>query len=221
MITDNLSLVRAYTQRRDSQSRYGFGPEYEIKAYQDSSWGSLWLYRDTLGIRGIVRADSWESAYESVLDEILTPVSLEDMKADPESYFVCERDYHCTAPKDYDNGLCLCSKAEHSDCRLCWKCRQQVSGHNSAECKCTERRERETVYLTTAECVHWQPNAGEGSGLVETDLNGDYLDQLTPELAAECNITLVCQDEDTERETIWLPETASWSPILQDDNEDY
>ena len=48
--------------------------------FWDDGMGPLWLYRDAGGTIGIVRAQTWEDAYECVLDEILQPISVEDAK---------------------------------------------------------------------------------------------------------------------------------------------
>jgi hypothetical protein len=37
----------------------------------DDGFGPLWIYRDSTGVVGIVRAESWEKAYECVVDEIM------------------------------------------------------------------------------------------------------------------------------------------------------
>lgn len=56
-------------------SQYG----YPIKTYSDGVGDPLWVYRDSMGVVGIVQSRSWETAYECVLDEILVPISEEDV----------------------------------------------------------------------------------------------------------------------------------------------
>ena len=57
MIQDNQSIVGAKT-------RFG----HTIKVYDDG-FGNLYIYRDTMGISGIVRAQTWEDAYSICEDE--------------------------------------------------------------------------------------------------------------------------------------------------------
>jgi len=71
LITDDQELVSAST-------RYGS----PIKVYDDGM-GALYAYRDAGGLVGIVRALSWHGAWETVEDEILTPIPEEDV---PEAY---------------------------------------------------------------------------------------------------------------------------------------
>lgn len=57
LINDNQSLDGAKT-------RFG----NDIKTYDDG-FGPLWISRDSMGINGIVRAQTWETAYEICEDE--------------------------------------------------------------------------------------------------------------------------------------------------------
>lgn len=185
MIKDNQSL-------KGVKSRFG----NPIKVYDDGS-GPLWVYREFLGIVGIVRCQTESDAWDCVCDEILTPVPLEDIKASPEDYYVCERDYHCKAPKDYEKGLCWCSYAEHSEYRRCWKCKQFYTPDQQKACNCTDRRELPNeVYLSLAEGCHYMPNFGGTSGIVQTDLNGSILEELTKEQVKEWEITLEIEEDE-------------------------
>jgi len=53
----------------------------EMRIYDDGS-GPLWSYREYLGILGIVRAETWEDAYECVLDAIMDDAD----ETDPENH---------------------------------------------------------------------------------------------------------------------------------------
>ena len=57
LINDSQSLVSA-------KSRFG----HEIPVYDDG-YGKLYIHRDSMGISGIVRAQSWEEAYSICEDE--------------------------------------------------------------------------------------------------------------------------------------------------------
>ncbi len=55
----------------DDQSLDGaaYGGGYAITVYDDG-FGPLWIMRDSISIQGIVRAQTWEGAYEICEDEI-------------------------------------------------------------------------------------------------------------------------------------------------------
>jgi len=51
----------------------GAGRRYSSCYYADlwdEGSGKLWAYRESLGLRGVVRAETWETAHECVIDEI-------------------------------------------------------------------------------------------------------------------------------------------------------
>lgn len=61
LITDSQSIVAA-------KSRFG----QPIPIYDDG-FGLLFIHRDSMGISGIVRAQTWEDAYSICEDEFFTP----------------------------------------------------------------------------------------------------------------------------------------------------
>lgn len=65
LITDEQRLVGAKT-------RFG----HAVRIYDDG-FGPLWIHRDSMGITGIVRAQTWESAYSICEDEFF-PAGDED-----------------------------------------------------------------------------------------------------------------------------------------------
>lgn len=69
MITDEQTIVAA-TTRFDSP----------IQVYDDG-FGPLWIHRDSMGISGIVRAQTWEDAYSICEDEFF-PAADEDAAAE-------------------------------------------------------------------------------------------------------------------------------------------
>jgi len=66
-LKDNQSLKSAAT-------RYG----NPIKIY-DNGFGPLWIIQNSMGIEGIVRAESWEDAWSIAEDEIFPRASKEDI----------------------------------------------------------------------------------------------------------------------------------------------
>lgn len=133
LITDDQELVSATT-------RHGS----PVKTHDDR-FGSLYAYRDAGGLVGLVRASSWEDAWGIVEDEILTPITDDDL---PEAY-------------GFDT-LEEFQAAEEPDL---------VEGYS------------------------YQSNA-TGSGIVAHDLNGEVLDELTPDLLAALEWRIEVRDLD-------------------------
>lgn len=73
-LADNQSLKSAAT-------RYG----NPIKTYDDG-FGPLWVIQNSMGIAGIVRAQSWEDAWSIAEDEIFPRASEEDIASFEEEY---------------------------------------------------------------------------------------------------------------------------------------
>lgn len=72
----------------DSQALRGatYGdPGYKLRTWDDG-WGTLWLYSESLGPVGIVRASTWEEAYSCVIDEIMDDADPEDPDTYARSY---------------------------------------------------------------------------------------------------------------------------------------
>ena len=67
-LADNQSLKSAAT-------RYG----NSIKTYDDG-FGPLWVIQNSMGIEGIVRAESWEDAWSTAEDEIFPRANEEDVE---------------------------------------------------------------------------------------------------------------------------------------------
>lgn len=139
LIQDSQSLVSA----TDKSCYY----ETSVKTYDDG-FGPLWVYIDSLGpwlmVTGIVRAQTWHDAYEVVLDEILTPLTqdeVDDMMQEAKD------DGH-----DFEDGL--------------------------------------------PEGYEYMPNSYGASGIVSIDVGNESLNELTPELALELEITVNVEDVD-------------------------
>ncbi len=64
--TEEVSYILVSAKRKDSQ--------YTIPVYDDGV-GPLWIHRDSLGISGIVRAQTWEDAYSICEDEFFPEAS--------------------------------------------------------------------------------------------------------------------------------------------------
>ena len=149
MIQDSESLKSVKTKWDDS-----------VKIYDDGM-GPLWVYQETFGVVGVVRAMSFEDAFECVCDEILTPIPLADV-AEAHEWDGCDSDSSCEG-KMKDDGHCT----KHED-----------------------------SYRNLGESYYYMPNAHTSSGIVETDLNGWYLQELTEELAKTLELTIELTEED-------------------------
>lgn len=177
LINDNQSL-------KGAKNRFG----HEIKVYDDS-WGPLFIHRDSMGISGIVRAQTWENAYSICEDEFFPECDLtieeivkeygfkrKHVKIVRDQSTGKERD---VTPEDYSlNGGRL---PEFMFSR--WETRQTPDPEAWADNELFQ------------EAYGFRPNGANASdkikhGIYAKDLNGDCLDLLTPELLAELEITL-------------------------------
>lgn len=131
LIRDNETLIGA--------SIHG----YDIPIYDDG-YGKLFISRDSMGINGIVRAQTWEDAYE-----------------------ICEDEFFPNATETHEQMV-------------------QEYGDNYTENDIWQ------------ENYGFRPNFNGTSGIYQKDLNGDYLDELTPELTTELDITLSIEVEESE-----------------------
>lgn len=62
--TQNTQLITDEQRLLGAKSRFG----HEIRVYDDG-FGPLFIHRDSMGITGIVRAQTWEDAYSICEDE--------------------------------------------------------------------------------------------------------------------------------------------------------
>ena len=194
MINDSQSLVRV-TNKFDR----------ELPIYDDG-YGPLWIHRNSSGISGIVRAQTWEDAYEICEDEFFPPCDLTIEEIRKEYNYIRktikiihplkengEVDYSSVRPdrlEDYSNDGLGCLKEGQF---VSWKTVKTPS--------------EEDVWANNElfqEAYGFRPNgpnkadlkANTTPGIYSKDLNGDYLKKLTPELAAELKLTVVIKNEE-------------------------
>lgn len=135
LITDEQSLVSAQ-----------FNHGTSIQTYDDG-FGPLFILRDSMGVQGIIRAQSWEDAYSIAEDEMFPD---------------------------------------------CTETAEEITAEYGEFC------EENPLFL---EAYGFRPNGARStenpmSFLYAKDLNGDALDLLTPEFAAELGITLNIQSNE-------------------------
>jgi hypothetical protein len=166
----------------DEQSLDGATNEYgrAIPVYDDG-YGPLFIHRDSSGISGIVRAQTWEDAYGICEDEFFPAGD----DYDPEDF-----------KTEYKSGRELWLH-EHGNN---WEAWQALS---EAEKNAAYRADGKDVPFVGEVCDHpcfqeqygFRGNSrkesdGTLSSIYAKDLNGDSLDVLTPELLAQLGITL-------------------------------
>jgi hypothetical protein len=176
LISDNQSLASA-------TSRFG----HSIPVYDDG-FGPLFIHRDQMGISGIVRAQTWEDAYSICEDEFFPEAS--------ETVDELRKEYNFKRQsvkwiKRIGQQEEIEAKAEH-----------YPLAENGFEFSRWETRETptddENGFFDNElfqEAFGFRPNGPNkkdtlNHGIYEKDLNGDYLDLLTPELLAQLEITL-------------------------------
>lgn len=184
LITDEQSLDGAHYHRA----------EFTIKTYDDG-FGPLWISRNSLGINGIVRAKTWEDAYSICEDEFF-PEADETIEEIIKEYgfkrehikvvkddSVTTATEHCRIgerferyPEDYPNG-------KLAPAFVRWATVETLDPEAWSDNELFQ------------EAFGFRPNGPNKRdtlkhGIYSKDLNGDYLDRLTPELIENLGIVL-------------------------------
>jgi len=184
-ITDEQRLVSAHHYRG-----------HPIPVYDDG-FGPLWIHRDSMGISGIVRAQTWEDAYSICEDEFFPEAdeTIDEIRAD--YGFKREHikmihplneyghiDYGVTRPAvlaDYPEG--------------------GLRDGQFVEWKTVETPDPEAWPDNELfqEGYGFRPNGPNARdthkhGIYAKDLNGDVLDRLTDELCQDLGITIKIED---------------------------
>jgi len=178
LITDEQSLVSA-------SSRFG----HSIPVYDDG-FGSLFIHRDSMGVSGIVRAQTWEDAYGICEDEFFPSAS--------ETWEELVKEYG----KTREHVKIIRRDGIERDCQLSdyplaagefvrWETRETTPETEE------ERNEAVSSNALFCEAFGFRPsgrNSMEGdTGIYSKDMNGDCLELLTPELLEALEITLVIE----------------------------
>lgn len=188
-----MQTAKALIQDGDSltsASRNG----HSIQTYDDG-FGPFWIHRDSMGISGIVRAQTWEDAYSICEDEFFPEASesvddlikkygfkVESKKVVRDVSVLVAGEYtgvgerFAVYPDDYPNGKLepefirwTETKTPDPDAWPDHPCFQEAFGFRN-----NGPNDRDTLK----------------HGIYSKDLNGDCLDRLTPELLAKLEITL-------------------------------
>lgn len=165
----------------DDQELVGAKSEFDnpIRVYDDG-WGKLWVYRTSLGVTGIVRAQTWHDAYECVLDEILTPISVDDVS---DAYGAWDKLRDFLINKGHEDTPQLRHFCSRYDTLYF-----DIATHNANETAAWDD-------WPLIEGYEYQSN-GKGTGIVSIDLNWESLELLTLEFIDRAGISLEIKDED-------------------------
>ena len=169
---------------RGAQTRYGT----DIRTYDDG-FGPLWVMRDSLGIMGIVRAQTWESAYEIAEDEFF-PEATETLDELQREYGYKRTHVKMVQPNDGTPERPARYPEDY----------QGPNGTLSARFlrwDTIETPDPSAWYDNELfqEAYGFRPNGPNvrdkhGHGIYAKDLNGEYLDALESQLLAELGIVL-------------------------------
>ncbi len=182
LITDNQSLDGAHYHRA----------EFTIRTYDDG-FGPLWISRNSIGINGIVRAQTWEDAYSICEDEFF-PEADETMEEIVKEYGFKREHVKIVKDNSITVSIGPCAAGE----------RIAVSS-DYAPTLIPEFVRWETI--ETPDPESWMdnelfqegfgfrpngPRQGDvnNHGIYSKDLNGDLLDRLTAEMVDDLGIVL-------------------------------
>jgi hypothetical protein len=198
-------------QRLVKASRHGYG----IQVYDDG-FGPLWIHRDSMGISGIVRAQTWEDAYSICEDEFFPEADetidelVKEYGFKREHVKMIHPAIQKETPVTFANGHVEAFTIDYSVTRAATLTDYELTGGRLLEGQFVEWRTVETpdpdswmeneLFCEAYGFRNNGPNERDklNHGIYQKDLNGDYLDRLTPEMIAELEIELVIESEDEE-----------------------
>ena len=147
-----------------------------IRTY-DNAGSDMFLFRDAGGITGLVKADSWEEAYEIVEDEILQPIEESDIPLAYGFWIGSITENHYDLIDETNSGKCLGS----------YKTAQEARTRAYARIQACER--------DLAEGYSYQANA-TGTGIVCHDLNGEELREIDTATLPDLDIIPIFETDD-------------------------
>ncbi len=173
MIADDQKLVRVVNS-------YG-----SVRSYDDG-FGPLWIHRDSMGINGVVRAQTWEDAYEICEDEFFPSCDL------TQEELVKEYGFKRRSVKIVRDSSGLEREVTLADYPF------DKSGVTFVRWKTIETPDPEAWSENEffCEAYGFRPNGRGGPtpekdcGIYCKDLNGDSLELLTPELCERLGLKI-------------------------------
>jgi hypothetical protein len=185
MKTDQTELIT------DEQTLIGasYNSGHPIRIYDDG-FGPLWISRDSMGINGIVRAQSWEDAYGICEDEFF-PEAQETIEDIVKEYGFKRE--HVKIVLDPVRGERPVDASDYTPTLNIPFVRWET-----IETPAPDAWSENELFC---EAFGFRPNGPrvgdtQNHGIYSKDLNGDYLDLLTPALLDELGLRLTIQDEE-------------------------
>jgi hypothetical protein len=153
----------------------------------DDGYGPLWIHRDSGGINGVVRAQTWYDAYGICEDEFLPEATetVGELRAEYSTEFKAGRDLW-----DYENP----ERPFHSLTE-----NEKLSALQARRSRDVPFEGEFFAHPCFQEAYGFRPsgpNARDklGHGIYAKDLNGDFLEQLTEELIEELELKVEVSD---------------------------
>ncbi len=195
-----MSLINDTQRLVGAKSRFG----HKIATYDDG-YGPLFIHRDSMGISGIVRAQTWEDAYSICEDEFFPEASetIEEMEKEFSTEYLSGRELW-----EHEKGKLLEKwtwQDLSEDGRAAVRSRPgkdvpfDSSNGGFTEHKCWQ--EQYGFRPNGPRAGNWEdgrPKDPIGHGIYAKDLNGDSLDLLTQKMIEEWEITLEIESEEEQ-----------------------
>ncbi len=190
-------LINDEQQLISATNRFG----HKLPVYDDG-FGPLWIYRDSMGISGIVRARTSGVAYSICEDEFFPEAdeSIEEIIKDygfRREHIKVVRDSTAPASEHLPAGERFVRDEDYVDGRL--------PEHLFLRWRTIETPDPDAWSENELFCeaFGFRPNGPNvkdkhGHGIYARDLNGDVLDLLTPELLEQLGITITIKNWDEE-----------------------
>lgn len=169
------------------------GSGVEIPVYDDG-FGPLWIHRDSMGISGIVRAQTWEDAYGICEDEFF-PEATETLEEIIKEYGF-RHEHHKVIRAD----VSIPEEIRHPQLGAFEKFAELSDYSDNG--KLPEGKFIRWETIETPDPEAWSENElfneafgfRPNGGIYVKDLNGDSLEALTPELleALDIELTIAC-----------------------------
>lgn len=190
MNTNTVKLITNEQRLAGAKSRFG----HSIPVYDDG-FGSLFIHRDSMGISGIVRAQTWEDAYSICEDEFFPEASetIDELRAEygfKREHVKIVRDPITGAEREVTAADYGKEGRLPEGMFLRWETRETPAPDAWAENELFQEAFGFRPNGVRSVGPDGKPRDKIGHGIYAKDLNGDSLDQLTPELMAELGITL-------------------------------
>lgn len=184
----------------------------EISTYDDG-FGPLWISQNSIGINGIVRAQTWEDAYGICEDEFFPEASETIAEIKEEYGFTREhvKIIHPAIPKPpvtHADGSVSAFDIDFSVERDCTLADYKLTGGKLLDGQFVRWETRETPNPDAwsenelfCDAFGFRPNGPNSRdklnhGIYAKDLNGDWLNRLTPEMLEDLGIELEIKEDE-------------------------